>query len=112
MNRPTPTYRTTDSTTCGTAAPRTIGRDEMTGHINAGRARRLTHAVCGVVFTAALLSDTWYAVMIDEGDAYQKVSEPLAALLTVLDATAGTPSHQPRWPHHAATRHTGSLKAG
>lgn len=66
-----------------------ISRDDMAAHIRDGRARSWPYAVgrCPVVWTAAVMAGTWYAVM-DGGDAYEEVPAVFAALLAALEARA------------------------
>lgn len=65
-----------------------ISREEMTANIHAGRASRWTHELGRdrLIFAAASLDGTWYAVLDGTGD-YQEVPAPFAALLTTLQAT-------------------------
>ena len=66
-----------------------ISRDEMAAHIRDGRARSWPYAVgrCPVVWTAAVMAGTWYAVM-DGGDAYEEAPAVFGALLAALEAHA------------------------
>ena len=56
-----------------------ISVEEMSGHINAGRARR-----CPWPVAAAWLDGTWFVVFHGQPD-YQAASHALAALLTAAD---------------------------
>ena len=66
-----------------------ITREDMTAHINAGRAEEWTHALAGMMPTAARMDDAWY-VILDGTDNYQPAPQPLADILTTTHALLAT----------------------
>ena len=77
-----------------------ISREDMTAHINAGRARRWTRELGPdhTVLTVAQMDDAWF-VVLEGTDGYQQAPEPLAWVLTAAQTMlGGSATRRPRRP--------------
>lgn len=63
-----------------------ISRQDMDGHIAAGRAHAWTRPLAGAVPAAALFDNRWYVARADDPDHYQPAPPELADILTTAEA--------------------------